>query len=70
MNPLEMMMQMVQGGPEGSSRGQKRGFLEGGRLKPGRVSGVPQVDLEMGQQPEGGGLDPELIRMLMMGGQA
>lgn len=71
MNPLEMMMQMVMGGEQQAPQptpGMPREFLEGKRLRPGRVTGVPQESAQMmGGEPEGAGLDPEMIR-LMMGG--
>lgn len=85
MNPLEMLMQMVGGaaGGEPATPAQARDFIESDRLRPGRVTGVPNREqagevppmgippqMDMGPPVEGGGLDPEMIRLLMMGSQA
>lgn len=69
MNPLEMMMQMVMGGEQQAPQptpGMPRDFLEGKRLRPGRVTGMPeQPDPMMGQGmvpvPQQMGPEPQMM---------
>lgn len=73
MEIMQMLMQLLGGGAPGGEQpvpASARKFVEGGRLRSGRVTGLPEAQQEpqMGPQPEGAGLDPEMIRLMMMGG--